>query len=128
MDRYPAVTGRAEPTRSRVRPDPTTPHPPGPRRSLTCDPPALRHPAILSGGAVIPMRYFVRTVWLGALILLATTETRADFFQQTNLVSNQPNVARLQDPNLVNPWGVSFSPMSPFWVSNNGTGTSTLYS
>jgi uncharacterized protein (TIGR03118 family) len=33
------------------------------------------------------------------------------------------------DPNLVNPWGVSFTPTtSPFWVSDNVTGVSTLYS
>jgi len=28
---------------------------------------------------------------------------------------------------LVNPWGVSFSDASPFWVSDNGTGLATLY-
>src|SRR5207253_6299318 len=31
------------------------------------------------------------------------------------------------DTNLVNPWGIAFSATSPFWVANNGTGTSTLY-
>jgi uncharacterized protein (TIGR03118 family) len=31
------------------------------------------------------------------------------------------------DPNLVNPWGLAFSAGSPFWTSNEGTGTSTLY-
>ena len=31
------------------------------------------------------------------------------------------------DPNLVNPWGISSSAASPFWVANNGTGVSTLY-
>jgi uncharacterized protein (TIGR03118 family) len=31
------------------------------------------------------------------------------------------------DPNLINPWGVSLAPTSPFWVSNQGTNTSTLY-
>lgn len=34
----------------------------------------------------------------------------------------------LTDSSLVNPWGISASPGGPFWVSNNGTGTSTLYS
>jgi len=37
-------------------------------------------------------------------------------------------VAQLQDPDLVNVWGISFSSTSPFWVSDNGTGKSTLYS
>jgi uncharacterized protein (TIGR03118 family) len=46
---------------------------------------------------------------------------------QTNLVSDLPGVARLQDPNLVNPWGISESSGSPFWVSDNNAGVSTLY-
>jgi uncharacterized protein (TIGR03118 family) len=46
---------------------------------------------------------------------------------QTNLVSDLPGVAQLQDPNLVNPWGISESSGSPFWVSDNNAGVSTLY-
>jgi uncharacterized protein (TIGR03118 family) len=44
-----------------------------------------------------------------------------------NLVSDLPGIADHQDKNLVNPWGNGFSGSSPFWVGNNGTGTSTLY-
>jgi uncharacterized protein (TIGR03118 family) len=47
---------------------------------------------------------------------------------QTNLVSDLPNVALLQDPHLVNPWGISESSGSPFWISDNNAGVSTLYS
>ncbi len=32
------------------------------------------------------------------------------------------------DAQLINPWGISASGTSPFWISNNGTGVSTLYS
>jgi uncharacterized protein (TIGR03118 family) len=46
---------------------------------------------------------------------------------QTNLVSDIPGLAQFTDPNLVNPWGLAASPSGPFWVSNSGTGTSTLY-
>jgi uncharacterized protein (TIGR03118 family) len=46
---------------------------------------------------------------------------------QTNLVSDIANLAAFTDPNLKNPWGIASSATSPFWVSNNGTGTSTLY-
>ncbi len=49
------------------------------------------------------------------------------FYQQRNLVSDLPG-AVIQDPNLVNPWGIAFSATSPFWVADNVTGTSTLYS
>ena len=52
----------------------------------------------------------------------------ADSFNQTNLVSDVPGLAITTDPNLKNPWGVSFSATSPFWVSNQGAGNSTLYS
>jgi uncharacterized protein (TIGR03118 family) len=47
---------------------------------------------------------------------------------QTNLVSDLPGVAQVQDPNLVNPWGISESSTSPFWLSDNNAGVSTLYS
>ena len=43
-------------------------------------------------------------------------------------MSDIPGLAQIQDSSLVNPWGVSFSSASPFWVSNQGTNTSTLYS
>jgi uncharacterized protein (TIGR03118 family) len=44
-----------------------------------------------------------------------------------NLVSDVAGMADHVDPNLVNPWGNAFSATSPFWIGNNGTGTSTLY-
>src|SRR3954468_3388677 len=47
---------------------------------------------------------------------------------QTNLVSDQPGKAQITDPNLINAWGMSRGPDSPIWVSNAGSGTSTLYS
>jgi uncharacterized protein (TIGR03118 family) len=53
----------------------------------------------------------------------------AEIFTVTNLVTDDQtvNAAQITDPNLVNAWGISFSPASPFWVSDNGTGKSTLY-
>jgi uncharacterized protein (TIGR03118 family) len=51
-------------------------------------------------------------------------------FSVTNLITNNPglNPAQVTDPNLVNPWGVSFGPTTPLWVSDEGTGVSSLYS
>jgi len=57
----------------------------------------------------------------------AHANTAPGLYQQTNLVSDLPNVAKFQDSNLVNPWGLSHSPTSPWWISDNGTGVSTLY-
>jgi uncharacterized protein (TIGR03118 family) len=48
-------------------------------------------------------------------------------FVQTNLVSDVPGLAQVLDPNLINAWGLTASSSSPFWVSNQGSGTSTLY-
>ncbi|HEX8490853.1 MAG TPA: TIGR03118 family protein, partial [Chthoniobacterales bacterium] len=48
-------------------------------------------------------------------------------YRQTNFVSDLPGVAFVQDPLMVNPWGISSTATSPFWVANNGTHTSTLY-
>ena len=48
-------------------------------------------------------------------------------YVQTNFVSDIPNLAANTDPNLVNPWGIAFSPTSPFWISDNRSGLSTLY-
>jgi|SRR5271165_3091635 len=68
---------------------------------------------------------------IGALCSSAAI-TKADTYQQTDLVSNIPGLAMVTDPQLVNPWGVSFigpTPFSsPFWISNQGTNTATLYS
>lgn len=48
-------------------------------------------------------------------------------YRQLNLVSDIPGVARITDPNLVNPWGVAAGPTTPIWVSDNATDLSTLY-
>jgi uncharacterized protein (TIGR03118 family) len=48
-------------------------------------------------------------------------------YVQRNLVSDLPNVARFQDPSLVNAWGLSHSPTGPWEVSDNGTGLATRY-
>lgn len=52
---------------------------------------------------------------------------RAGSFVQENLVSDQPGVAAITDPNLVNAWGISHGPNTPVWVSDNQTGVATLY-
>ena len=47
-------------------------------------------------------------------------------YRQTNLVSDIPGLAPVLDPLLVNPWGISMTASSPFWVANNGTSTTQL--
>jgi uncharacterized protein (TIGR03118 family) len=57
-------------------------------------------------------------------LLIATASAQ---YLRTDLVSNQPGVAPTTDPRLVNAWGLVANPTSPWWVSDNGTGFSTLY-
>jgi len=47
-------------------------------------------------------------------------------YRQTNLLSDSPGLAPVLDPLLVNPWGISMTGSSPFWVANNGTSTTQL--
>src|SRR5712691_8237 len=48
-------------------------------------------------------------------------------YTATNLVSDQAGVAAHQDSSLVNAWGLTSLPMSPWWVADNGMNVSTLY-
>jgi uncharacterized protein (TIGR03118 family) len=48
-------------------------------------------------------------------------------YLQTNLVSDIQGMAANTDTFLLNPWGLAYGPTSPFWVSDNGAGVSTLY-
>ena len=47
-------------------------------------------------------------------------------YRQTNFISDVPGLAPVLDPLLVNPWGISLTASSPFWVANNGTSTTQL--
>jgi uncharacterized protein (TIGR03118 family) len=75
--------------------------------------------------AIKPLKYAA----LPALILLLPGLAFAQHYTQTNLVSNVPTVpaAAIPDQNLQNAWGLVHSPTSPWWISNNAGGTSTLY-
>jgi uncharacterized protein (TIGR03118 family) len=66
------------------------------------------------------------TVLLGLGLMMATSAAMAQY-QLTNLDSNQLGWARHTDPLLVNGWGLVHPPTGPFWVSDQGSGWSTLY-
>jgi uncharacterized protein (TIGR03118 family) len=76
-------------------------------------------------GKRLRSRSFAILLALG--LAVSATEPAWGLFIQTNLVSDIPGLAALTDPNLRNPWGTSFSPTSPFWVSDQGRNLSTLY-
>lgn len=62
---------------------------------------------------------------LGLMMVCISSAALAQY-QLTNLVSNQVGQAKHTDPLLVNAWGLTNGPGSPFWISDNGSGWSTL--
>jgi uncharacterized protein (TIGR03118 family) len=45
----------------------------------------------------------------------------------TDLIADQPGIAPITDPTLVNAWGISLNPNGAFWVSANGADLSEVY-
>jgi uncharacterized protein (TIGR03118 family) len=71
-------------------------------------------------------RPWLIVVTLGLLSSIGCAAQAAPYLQ-TDLVSDIQGLATITDPNLVNPWGISHGPTTPFWVSDQGTGVATLY-
>src|ERR1035441_798277 len=66
------------------------------------------------------------TICLGLAVMFVSSAALAQY-QLTNLVSNQAKTAKFMDPLQVNGWGLARSSGGPFWVSDQGSGWSTLY-
>ena len=66
------------------------------------------------------------TLGLGLALMFVSSAAMAQY-KLTNLSSNQVNHALHDDPLLVNGWGLVHAPGSPWWVSDNSSGWSTLY-
>ena len=67
------------------------------------------------------------TVVVAAAALCAIAGQAAANYVQTDLVSDIAGLATITDPELMNSWGLSHSATSPFWISNQGKSTATLY-
>lgn len=57
----------------------------------------------------------------------AVTAPNGSIFIRHDLISDLAGQAERRDPNLQNPWGIAFSPTGPFWIADNKTGVSTVY-
>src|SRR5260370_5679632 len=75
---------------------------------------------------LFPKTFLVTWIAVGAL-WAGTLHAQVADFVQVNLVSDIPGLATITEPELVNPCGVSHSTTSPFWTSNQGTSTTTLF-
>lgn len=79
---------------------------------------AIVRPIAVAATALMPI--------LLPLAVTADASTSAAYVQR-NLVSDLAGIAKFQDPNLVNPWGLSHSPTGPWEVSDNGTGLASRF-
>ena len=72
--------------------------------------------------------YYTKIALLSlAVAMFTAASARADTYSWTNFQSDIAGVAQHVDPNLANPWGMAASAGGTIWVSDNGTGVSTLY-
>jgi uncharacterized protein (TIGR03118 family) len=71
-------------------------------------------------------RNFTATLALGFVLAVLSATAMAQY-KVINLDSNQIKGARNDDPLAVNGWGMARSASSPWWVSDQGSGWSTLY-
>ena len=67
------------------------------------------------------------SVLLVLLPICISLPARAASYAATILTSDQTGTAPVIDPNLRNPWGLSYSGTGPFWAADNTSGLSTLY-
>ena len=72
-------------------------------------------------------RHPVLSLMLLAAAVLAISSAAPAQYTVQNLVTTNKTGAPHHDSNLVNAWGISFLPTSPFWVSDNGTGKTSIY-
>jgi hypothetical protein len=92
------------------------------RANIILNPAVATLSADRSLGGVLVMNRSARFSLMTTAIVVGTLYAgtwgaEADYVQ-TNLVSDIPGLAAVTDSSLVNPWGSSRLPTSPFWVSN----------
>ena len=74
-------------------------------------------------------RFALAGAGIAAILVAAPVGARVqdNVFTVNNLVADTAGTAPATDASLVNGWGLSAGPTTPWWTSNNGTNTSTLY-
>jgi uncharacterized protein (TIGR03118 family) len=77
------------------------------------------------------MKFMSRSAFAVCFIFLSwvlvAPANAQDEYRRTNLVSDIAGVALRTDPNLINAWGIAFSPTGPVWIADNNAGVSTVY-
>ena len=73
------------------------------------------------------MKSFLRIAGIATLALSFGELGLGQQYVQTNLLSNPKGITEATDPQLANPWGLTRTSTSEWWVSDEQTGVSTLY-
>src|SRR5579872_4178144 len=70
----------------------------------------------------------VTVVLSGATLGVAPKLMAASGFQETDLLSDDGAIAgTTPDANLINPWGLTNLPGGPWWIANNNSGTTEIF-
>jgi uncharacterized protein (TIGR03118 family) len=69
-------------------------------------------------------KLFAVTLITLVLSLASSAAWAQQAYSATTLVKN---TGKTGDKQLINPWGLAYAPSGPFWLSDEGTGLSTLY-
>jgi uncharacterized protein (TIGR03118 family) len=91
--------------------------------------PFVQHRFRFFRGRLMKARQGLSRVLVAFATVVLPAATRWAGVVVANLVTDDQgvNAATIMDPNLKNPWGISYAPGGPFWVSDNASGTTTLY-
>ena len=57
----------------------------------------------------------------------SSAERPGNHYQVTPLASDVPGMAPVTDANLQNTWGLARGPATPWWIANNGTASTSVY-
>jgi len=72
----------------------------------------------------------MKRIWVtgicASVVLCLGISPRRPFYERTDLLSDGALATQRVDSNLVNAWGLASSPSGPFWIANEGTGTSSI--
>jgi uncharacterized protein (TIGR03118 family) len=86
-----------------------------------------RRALLAAAGVVVVLLITVSVVLSQQIASGHPSSATPSFYRQVNLISDLPGAAPGKDASLLNPWGLSHGPNTPWWVSDNGTGEATLY-
>src|SRR5208282_1229760 len=70
---------------------------------------------------------FRHNLLVAALLVLTVSLASSLAMAQYTATTLVKNTGKKGDKQLINPWGLAYGPGGPFWLSDEGTGLSTLY-